>query len=138
MIHDDEHHNHSCPLTPHHTHTHTLGSTFSRAVSLTLTYIVFATAIVARTVTDGAIFAPFATCLFYASQGTMEGRPWRSTAEIQGINERLRERLWGTVQKQWCVFGPAQVINLTLIPLYARPPFMNMVSDAFFFCAANC
>jgi hypothetical protein len=25
------------------------------------------------------------------------------------------------------VFGPAQIINMALLPLYARPPFMNVI-----------
>ncbi|GAA5869907.1 hypothetical protein JCM1840_007667 [Sporobolomyces johnsonii] len=87
--------------------------------------------IAARTATDLSIFSPFATCLFYLCQGTFESRPWRtlpSAPETQGIAERLQERLWPTVQKQWAVFGPAQLVNLTVMPVYARPPLMNVVS----------
>ncbi|GAA5924385.1 hypothetical protein JCM1841_001685 [Sporobolomyces salmonicolor] len=87
--------------------------------------------IAARTATDLSIFSPFATCLFYLCQGTFESRPWRthpSAPETQGIFERLQERLWPTVQKQWAVFGPAQLVNLTVMPVYARPPLMNVVS----------
>ena len=61
----------------------------------------------------------------------MEGRPLRAAPdkpEFQGILDRLGERLWPTIQLQWIVFGPAQAVNLTLIPLYGRPPFMNLVS----------
>jgi protein Mpv17 len=60
-----------------------------------------------------AFFAPLATTLFYLCQGTMESRPWRTDTEMQGIQERIGERLWPTVWKQWAVFAPAQVINLT-------------------------
>lgn len=81
--------------------------------------------VAARSLTDSLIFAPFATCFFYLCQGTMEGRPWTSTTDTVGIYERLNERLFGTVLKQWAFFGPAQIINLTLIPVYARPPFIN-------------
>ncbi|BGP15236.1 hypothetical protein JCM10213v2_003196 [Rhodosporidiobolus nylandii] len=91
--------------------------------------------VLARTATDLAVFSPFATCLFYSAQGAMEGRPFRTPAPAvdgaeppQGIYERLEERLWPTVQKQYALFGPANLINLSLIPLYARPPFMNFVS----------
>ncbi|GAA6031059.1 hypothetical protein JCM8097_003984 [Rhodosporidiobolus ruineniae] len=89
----------------------------------------------ARTLTDLAIFSPFATCLFYSVQGTFEGRPFRTPAVAadggeppQGIYERLEERLWPTVQKQWLLFGPANIVNLSVIPIYARPPFMNVFS----------
>lgn len=88
-------------------------------------------AVLARTATDLTFFSPFATCLFYAAQGTMEARPFRTPAipdAPQGIYERLEERLWPTVQKQWAVFGPANLINLSVVPLYARPPFMNVIS----------
>ncbi|GAA5869835.1 hypothetical protein JCM3774_000509 [Rhodotorula dairenensis] len=89
------------------------------------------TTVLARTATDLTFFSPFATCLFYSAQGTMEARPFRTPAipdAPQGIYERLEERLWPTVQKQWAVFGPANLINLSVVPLYARPPFMNVVS----------
>ena len=61
----------------------------------------------------------------------MEARPFRTPAipdAPQGIYERLEERLWPTVQKQWAVFAPANLINLSVVPLYARPPFMNVIS----------
>lgn len=58
----------------------------------------------------------------------MERRPWQTSPTQQGVRDRIAERLWPTVQKQWAVFGPAQLINLTLMPLYARPPFMNFIS----------
>ncbi|BGP39105.1 hypothetical protein JCM10449v2_003043 [Rhodotorula kratochvilovae] len=87
--------------------------------------------VLARTVTDLAFFSPFATCLFYTSQGAFEGRPFRTPAGAdapQGIYERLEERLWPTVQKQYAVWGPANLINLSVIPVYARPPFFNLVA----------
>ncbi|GAA5855682.1 hypothetical protein JCM8547_001643 [Rhodosporidiobolus lusitaniae] len=89
----------------------------------------------ARTAIDLSLFSPFATCLFYFSQGTMEGRPFRTpvpTPKIpeppQGIRERLEERLWPTVQKQWIVFGPTGAFSFLFIPVYGRPPFMNLIS----------
>ncbi|KAL8290155.1 hypothetical protein RQP46_003094 [Phenoliferia psychrophenolica] len=93
----------------------------------------------ARILTDGVFFAPFATCFFYACQGLMEGRPLYSTAETQGIKDRLGERLWGTVWKQWAFFGPAQIVNMTMIPVYARPPFLNMFAIGWstFLASAN-
>lgn len=88
------------------------------------------TAVTARVVTDAVFFSPFATCLFYASQGTMEGRPWNSTPQMQGIQERLSDRLWPTVLKQWALFGPANFISLSILPVYARPPFLNIFALA--------
>lgn len=61
----------------------------------------------------------------------MEGRPLRTDVRdptTEGIYERLEDRLYPTVLKQWLVFGPANLINLSVVPLYARPPFMNFVS----------
>lgn len=90
-------------------------------------------AVLARTATDLTVFSPTATCLFYAYQGAWEQRPLHTPSNAgpdapQGIYERLEERLWPTVQKQWAVFGPANLVNLSVVPLYARPPFMNVIS----------
>ncbi|GAA5893222.1 Mpv17/PMP22 family protein [Sporobolomyces salmoneus] len=110
--------------------------------------------IAARTLTDMLIFSPFATCYFYLCGGLFEGRPWsippsqRSTAgpgvsvgvEQQGIKERIEERLWGTVKLQWAVFGPSAVFMHAVVPVYARPPFMNAISigwSAFLASAAH-
>ena len=71
------------------------------------------TALAARQATDMAFFAPFTTAYFYAYTGLVEQRPWHSTAQTQGIKDRLMERWAGTVVKQWIVFGPATAINLS-------------------------
>jgi len=60
----------------------------------------------------------------------MEGRPWKSTPQMQGIHERLSERLWPTVLKQWALFGPANLVSLSVLPVYARPPFLNIFALA--------
>ncbi|GAA5855686.1 hypothetical protein JCM8547_001644 [Rhodosporidiobolus lusitaniae] len=89
----------------------------------------------ARTATDLAIFSPFATCLFYSVQGAFEGRSIYTPAPTlenpkpqEGVYNRLEERLWPIVQKQWLVFGPANMINLSVVPQIFRPPFMNVFS----------
>jgi len=79
------------------------------------------------------IFSPFATCYFYLCGGLLEGRPWSVTPDIarlgeQGIKERIEERLWGTVKLQWAVFGPSSIFIHTFIPVFGRPPAMNMIS----------
>ncbi|GAA5994123.1 Mpv17/PMP22 family protein [Rhodotorula paludigena] len=88
--------------------------------------------VVARTVTDLALFSPFATCLFYTCQGLFEGRaflPGSTDVDApQCTFERLEERLWPTVQKQWALWGPANIINMSIVPVYARPPFSNFVA----------
>ncbi|GAA5883273.1 hypothetical protein JCM16303_007341 [Sporobolomyces ruberrimus] len=102
----------------------------------------------ARTLTDMMIFSPFATCYFYLCGGLMEGRPWSiphvpdrlPSTEEQGIKERIEERLWGTVKLQWAVFGPSAIFMHALVPVYARPPFMNAISigwSAFLASAAH-
>ncbi|GAA6061395.1 hypothetical protein JCM10212_000655 [Sporobolomyces blumeae] len=101
----------------------------------------------ARTLTDMMIFSPFATCYFYLCGGMMEGRPWTVAHDAravaygeQGIKERIEERLWGTVKLQWAVFAPAAMVSFGLVPVYARPPFMNMISigwSAFLASAAH-
>lgn len=60
----------------------------------------------------------------------MEGRPWKSTPKMQGIQERLGDRLWPTVVKQWMLFAPANFISLSVLPVYARPPFLNIFALA--------
>lgn len=74
-------------------------------------------AVLARTAIDLSFFSPFATCLFYTSQGAFEGRPLRTPAvpnAPQGIYERLEERLLPTVQKQWAVWGPVNRASRSL------------------------
>lgn len=69
----------------------------------------------------------------------MEGRPWRSTVAIEGTKERLSERLWPTVVKQWMLFGPANLISMSVLPVYARPPFLNCFALAWqtYLCRAS-
>ena len=127
-IHDEHTQYHLCPLS-------SLGeeeraSTCARIRGADSFFRLANAAVLARTATDLTFFSPFATCLFYAAQGTMEARPFRTPAipdAPQGIYERLEERLWPTVQKQWAVFGPANLINLSVVPLYARPPYINVI-----------
>ncbi|KAK4057904.1 hypothetical protein OIO90_001123 [Microbotryomycetes sp. JL221] len=88
------------------------------------------TTVFARVLTDGLCFAPFATSLFYCSQGVMEGRPFESTDTTEGIKDRIAERLFPTVQKQWYLFGTANLFSMSCLPLYARPPFSATVACA--------
>ncbi|SGY54554.1 BQ5605_C006g03888 [Microbotryum silenes-dioicae] len=82
-----------------------------------------------RAIIDATTFAPFACCLFYTSQGLLEGRPWRthapitttsptSTPPIEGIYERLQDRLWTSTSHSWCLFFPAQIVNICLWSVY--------------------
>jgi len=107
---------------------------------LTLTRLVAAIGL--RTLTDMVIFSPFATCYFYLCGGLLEGRPWSVTPEMsrlgeQGIKERIEERLWGTVKLQWAVFGPSSIFMHAVVPVYARPPFMNAISYVLSFNSAG-
>ncbi|GAA6012083.1 hypothetical protein JCM10207_005122 [Rhodosporidiobolus poonsookiae] len=100
--------------------------------------------VLARTATDLTFFSPFSTCLFYTTQGYFEDRPLLPSPAPSpspspssplapaklSTYERLEDRLWPTVQKQWALFGPANLVNLSVVPVYARPPFMNVVSIA--------
>lgn len=43
----------------------------------------------------------------------MERRSWISTQEEQGIIDRLKERLFPTVVKQWSLFVPVTLMNMT-------------------------
>ena len=68
-----------------------------------------------------ATFAPFASTMFFTAQGVLTSRPWESTPTTLGTRDVIAENLAPTVVRQWAIFGPAQVLNLSLIPLYARP-----------------
>ncbi|PLW57574.1 hypothetical protein PCANC_01176 [Puccinia coronata f. sp. avenae] len=71
---------------------------------------------------DMAIFTSFATCYFFVCMGFLEGRSW---AEIKA---RIERNYRTVVSTNMGIFGPAQIINMSVIPLYARPPFLNLVS----------
>ncbi|KZO92314.1 hypothetical protein CALVIDRAFT_504647 [Calocera viscosa TUFC12733] len=73
-----------------------------------------------RVAIDMAVFSPFGTSWFFFWMGTLEGR---SLAEIR---ERWKANFQRVVIRAWIVFGPAQALNMTLVPVYARPPFMNV------------
>ncbi|KZT55724.1 hypothetical protein CALCODRAFT_436791 [Calocera cornea HHB12733] len=74
-----------------------------------------------RLVVDMGTFAPFATSWFFLWMGVLEGR---SLAEIRQRWEANFQRI---LVRQWMVFGPAQAINIAFVPVYARPPFLNMI-----------
>ncbi|KAG0141059.1 hypothetical protein CROQUDRAFT_664333 [Cronartium quercuum f. sp. fusiforme G11] len=90
-----------------------------------LNSIVFSTpfrTMVGRIATDMTIFAPFATAYFFTTMGIMEGKSW------QDIRTGLNMNMSSVTLTNISVFGPAQVINLSFMPLHARPPFLNCVS----------
>ncbi|KAH8919135.1 hypothetical protein BT69DRAFT_1285105 [Atractiella rhizophila] len=84
-------------------------------------YPSMAKTLVVRLIPDALIFSPLATTMFFYGMGTLEGRKWGD------IQRRLSENMIPLIQKQWIVFGPAVCINFTVVPLYARPPFMNLI-----------
>ncbi|MBW0468005.1 hypothetical protein O181_007720 [Austropuccinia psidii MF-1] len=87
-----------------------------------ITYSTTLKTISARVAIDMLIFAPFATCYFFTSMGLLEKRNW---AEIK---HRVTKNFYRVVSTNISVFGPAQVINMAFLPVYARPPFLNLVS----------
>ncbi|EJT97029.1 hypothetical protein DACRYDRAFT_85461 [Dacryopinax primogenitus] len=84
---------------------------FSSVIGTTLT----------RLVIDMSLFAPFATTWFFLWMGLLEGRP------LGEIRQRWETNFTRILTRQWMVFGPAQAVNMTVVPVYARPPVMNMV-----------
>ncbi|CAD6587239.1 MAG: MpV17 mitochondrial inner membrane protein [Cyphobasidiales sp. Tagirdzhanova-0007] len=66
-------------------------------------------------------FMPFTTILFFGSMGLMEGLP------IADIKQRWQTNFPKIIQNAYLVFVPAQLINIRLLPLYARPPFLNCI-----------
>lgn len=88
-----------------------MGSAVLTTVSLTAT--------LTRTVTDLTFFSPVSTSLFYTVQGLFEGRSFHTSQAaadeepLEGIYERLEERLIPTWQKQArlpCLFTPPKQI----------------------------
>jgi len=71
---------------------------------------------------DMAIFTSFATCYYFVCMGFLEGRSW---AEIKA---RIQQNYRTVVCTNMGIFGPAQIINMSVIPIYGRPPFLNLVS----------
>jgi hypothetical protein len=82
----------------------------------------------------------FAKGRWRADRGGRRMTPRASTRDYEkGFGERFRSRRVSRFREflcddgsdlvfppKWCVFGPAQAINLTVMPVYARPPFMNV------------
>lgn len=79
------------------------------------------TTAVLRTGVDMVTFMPFASFMYFTCIGTMEGRPWDE------IQHRWRTNFPTLIRNQYMFFAPAQIINMAILPLYARPPFINTV-----------
>ncbi|WAR55368.1 hypothetical protein PtB15_6B108 [Puccinia triticina] len=78
--------------------------------------------VLCRVAIDMALFTSFATCYFFTCMGLLEGRTWK---EIQArIDRNYSTVVWTNIS----IFGPAQIINMSLVPVYGRPPFLNLVS----------
>ncbi|KAI9620125.1 hypothetical protein KEM48_008328 [Puccinia striiformis f. sp. tritici PST-130] len=71
---------------------------------------------------DISIFTSFATCYFFTIIGVLEGRNWNS------IIDRIHTNYSTVACTNMAIFGPAQIINMSLIPVYGRPIFLNFVS----------
>ncbi|KNZ49573.1 hypothetical protein VP01_492g3 [Puccinia sorghi] len=94
----------------------------------------YVTAVICRVGIDMAIFTSFATCYYFVCMGLLEGRSW---AEIKA---RIQQNYRTVVCTNMGIFGPAQIINMrrevtkfvnvqhSVIPIYGRPPFLNLVS----------
>lgn len=71
-------------------------------------------------------------------------RPHVLTADLSGM-----QNFPTLIRNQYIFFAPAQIINMAILPLYARPPFINTVGlfwtlvsfephDRIILCLANC
>uniref|UniRef100_A0A0S1MJ70 Uncharacterized protein n=1 Tax=Phakopsora pachyrhizi TaxID=170000 RepID=A0A0S1MJ70_PHAPC len=69
-----------------------------------------------------SIFSPLATAYFFISIGLLERR------SLDEIKQTIRRNHFHVTAVNMMVFGPAQIINMSSIPLYARPPFLNCVA----------
>lgn len=69
---------------------------------------------------DQAFFGPMLCSSFFLIMPLFEGKP--------PSVDRWRSEIWGTVQKNWCVWGPVQIINFTLLPPQHWVLFCNLVS----------
>ncbi|KAI8460438.1 hypothetical protein BY996DRAFT_2415631 [Phakopsora pachyrhizi] len=57
-----------------------------------------------------------------AARGLLERR------SLDEIKQTIRRNHFHVTAVNMMVFGPAQIINMSSIPLYARPPFLNCVA----------
>lgn len=89
---------------------------------------------------DMVTFMPFASFMYFTCIGTMEGRPWdeiyhrwrtvgnHHLFDRQCLLTRCYKQNFPTlIKNQYMFFAPAQIINMAILPLYARPPFINTV-----------
>lgn len=63
-----------------------------------------------RLALDLLLWSPFVCALFPSSLGLLEGKT------VPEVQRKVKHSWWPTWQKAVMVFGPAQVVNLTLVP----------------------
>lgn len=74
-----------------------------------------------RTTIDQLIFAPTFLPVFFTALFTMEGHP-------QDIKPTLKRDFVSVIKANWMVWGPAQLINFSVVPPPLQVLFANVVS----------
>lgn len=73
-----------------------------------------------RLVLDQLVFAPLFVPSFFTALLCLEGQPAK-------IGPKLRQDWWPTVQANWTVWIPAQVINFRFVPAPLQVLFSNVI-----------
>ncbi|ORX35377.1 hypothetical protein BD324DRAFT_93969 [Kockovaella imperatae] len=73
-----------------------------------------ATTLIARLCLDFSLWSPFVVFWFTTTMSLLEGK------SLDQIRQKFELQFFPTWGRAVCVFGPAQVINLTLVPFHHR------------------
>ncbi|GAA5876604.1 hypothetical protein JCM8547_002420 [Rhodosporidiobolus lusitaniae] len=76
----------------------------------------------ARVAGDQLVLTPFMVGLFFSAQTFLEGK---GTDEAK---KRLESSWWPTLQRNWGVWFPIQVLNFSIVPPHLRLVVVNVVS----------
>ncbi|KAK4047712.1 Protein required for ethanol metabolism [Microbotryomycetes sp. JL201] len=78
--------------------------------------------VMARVGLDQFALTPVMVPVFFSSMALMEGQG------VQGAKKRVETSWWSTLQRNWAVFIPVQVINFAIVPAHLRIVLVNCVS----------
>ncbi|KAM0787767.1 hypothetical protein ACM66B_003823 [Microbotryomycetes sp. NB124-2] len=78
--------------------------------------------VAARVGLDQFALTPVMVPVFFSSMALMEGQG------VQGAKKRVETSWWSTLQRNWAVFIPVQVINFAIVPAHLRIVLVNCVS----------
>ncbi|BGP07854.1 Protein required for ethanol metabolism [Rhodotorula toruloides] len=77
---------------------------------------------VARVGVDQFVLTPCVLTLFFTCQSLLEGKGFSEA------RNRIENKWWPTIQKNWGTWIPVQLINFSVVPLHLRLLVVNVVS----------